>query len=271
LGGIRPSELLGYPVRLFERRVLYLAMDRPPQVKRSMRRMVAKDDVPRLDARMSVWKGPLPFDLRKDVKALANWIGNEYEDIGVVFADSVKDLVPGPSQDEVGSAINMAIQEVMAREIQWLGLHHMRKATGENRRPNSLDDVYGSTWITAGAGSVVLLLAKPGSEVVELSHLKQPAAVVGPLDVFHDHATGTSITQDVSYAIDLMLEQAGASGVLEAELAEAAFKSDDKVACLKVKRMLEKRQRSGARLERLTGGKGGSGGGGTGARWVLKS
>src|SRR5688500_9512898 len=42
----------------------------------------------------------------------------------------------------------------------------------------------------AGAGSVILLWGEPGGALVDLTHLKQPAGDVGPLRVFHDHATG---------------------------------------------------------------------------------
>ena len=47
-------------------------------------------------------------------------------------------------------------------------LAHTRKATGTNTHPNTIDDVYGSTWITAGAGSMILrarnLLARPSGK-----------------------------------------------------------------------------------------------------------
>jgi hypothetical protein len=68
--------------------------------------------------------------------------------------------------------------------------HHQRKATTSNPRPKSLDDVYGSVFVPAGAGSVILLWGTPGAAVIEPSHLKQPAESVGPLDVLHEHDTG---------------------------------------------------------------------------------
>jgi hypothetical protein len=37
------------------------------------------------------------------------------------------------------------------------------------------------TWLTSGAGSVILLNGQPGDPIVSLHHLKQPAAAVGPL------------------------------------------------------------------------------------------
>src|SRR5690606_3764826 len=76
--------------------------------------------------------------------------------------------------------------------------HHERKATsGTSSRGSSLDDVYGSTWLTAGLGSVVQVIGKRGEPQVALHHLKQPAEEVGPLAVEHDHLTGTSTAASV--------------------------------------------------------------------------
>ena len=41
-------------------------------------------------------------------------------------------------------------------------------------KPKRLADVYGSRWLTAGMGSVLLLWGEPGDLVVEVRHLKQP-------------------------------------------------------------------------------------------------
>ena len=43
-----------------------------------------------------------------------------------------------------------------------------------------------------GAGSVVLLWGSAGDVLVELVHLKQPVAQVGPLRIDHDHNTGVT-------------------------------------------------------------------------------
>src|SRR5206468_3155508 len=39
---------------------------------------------------------------------------------------------------------------------------------------------------------VVLLWGQAGDSIVELTHLKQPASPVGPLQIEHDHDTGTT-------------------------------------------------------------------------------
>jgi replicative DNA helicase len=74
--------------------------------------------------------------------------------------------------------------------------HQTKRGAGGQGKPNSLADVYGSGWITAGAGSVILLWGAAGDLVIELSHLKQPAAEVGPLRLVQDHDTGTTRLHD---------------------------------------------------------------------------
>jgi hypothetical protein len=56
--------------------------------------------------------------------------------------------------------------------------------------------VYGSTWLTSGLGSVIVLDGKPGDPTVELRHLKQPAEPVGPLTLRHDHTAGVTVLFD---------------------------------------------------------------------------
>lgn len=265
--GITDDELWGFPVEPEDQRTLYLAMDRPDQIRRSLRRMVTENDRGRLKERLAVWRGPLPFDPLADSSALADWILREYgSDIGSVIVDSYKDLAPGLVGDEVGARLNLAMQEVIARGIQWLGLHHQRKATGENKRPNTLADVYGSVWLTAGVGSVVLLWGEPGGSAVEAIHLKQPLSPVGPLSIGHDHATGASdATEPIAKALDFVA-RAAAAGVTEAQVATELYGSADLWQRRRAKRLLEKLAADyGLRFE--PGGKGGSGGGGQPARW----
>jgi hypothetical protein len=75
-------------------------------------------------------------------------------------------------------------------------LHHERKAANGAKRVQSLDDVYGSIWLTSGLGSVIVLECEPGDPTAELRHLKQPAEPVGPLTLRHDHAAGVTALFD---------------------------------------------------------------------------
>jgi hypothetical protein len=211
--GVRDGVLLGYPVAPSESLVLYLAMDRPRQAARSQRRMVSEDDREKLNAKLVIWRGPLPFNLlREDPSRLADWITEICPECRTIVVDSVKDLAAGIAQDEVGAALNIAWQEVIARDLQLLLLHHERKAAQDGKRHHTLDDVYGSGWLTTGLGSVFALDGEPGDPTIELKHLKQPATPVGPLRVRHDHVTGTTSVATVIELLDLVVG-AGDAGI----------------------------------------------------------
>ena len=180
--------VLGYPVAPATSRTLYVAADRPQQALRSMRRMVSPDQRERLDEALVVWTGP--FDALADREhTLAMF---RQQEIGTVIFDSVKDVAGDVSGGELGAELNRTMQLLVSAGIEVAALHHNRKGQEGNRRPKRLDDLYGSQWIAAGAGSVVYLWGEAGDREVELLHLKQPDNVVGPLNVVHDHRTGTS-------------------------------------------------------------------------------
>ena len=190
--GVLDPELLGYPVTPAER-VLYLAMDRPAQASRSFARMVGEEHRQALGERLVVWKGPLDFSVQRNPEGIfekARAAG-----ASVVVIDSVKDLVAELEKSEPAAKVNAAMQMCVAADIEVVGIHHQRKQQTGAGKPTSLSDVYGSTWLTAGAGSVVLMWGDPGEPIVELSHLKQPVADVGPLHVLHDHINGRTTTE----------------------------------------------------------------------------
>jgi hypothetical protein len=109
-----------------------------------------------------------------------------------VIVDSLKDVALGLTEDETGQGVNQAHQFCVAAGVEVCVLHHQRKTGTDGGKPQRLADVYGSRWITAGSGSVVLLWGQAGDAVVEWSHLKQPAEAVGPFKVKHDHRDGAS-------------------------------------------------------------------------------
>jgi replicative DNA helicase len=186
--GLR-DEVLGFPVVPGKGTLLYFASDRPKQAAKAGRRLFTRDEGPVLKERLVIWKGPILADLRKvptTLLALARLWGAD-----TVIIDSAKDVAPALSTDEGGVALSMALQHLIADDIEVMVLHHQRKPEAGGKA-NTLDDVYGSTFITASAGSVVLLSGKAGDPIVDLIHLKQPIAEVGPLKVEHDHITGIS-------------------------------------------------------------------------------
>lgn len=218
--GIRP-DVLGMPVRPDPRRVLYIAADRPPQAARSMRRMVSEEHREVLGERLDFWRGPLPYSVVKQPYVLAT-MAEEF-DAGTVIIDSLKDIAANLSDEETGAAVNQAMQLACLGGVEVLALHHQRKRQQGASKPKALDDVYGSTWLTAGAGSVLLIWGEAGDAVVELSHLKQPVDAVGPLTLLHDHERGVTVVQG---AIDLLEVVRTSNGLTAQGAARALFKTD---------------------------------------------
>jgi replicative DNA helicase len=236
-------ELLGYTVKPDERLTLYLALDRPQQIARSFKRMVSDADEQQL-AGLVVWKGPLPFNIVKQPERLLELVQEigaiAGTPVGTVCADSLKDMAAPLSSDEVGAAVARAIGGVVAEGIEFAASHHQRKATSENKKPRALDDVYGSTWISAVAGSVILLWGEPGDPIVELTHLKQPAEEVGPLELSHDHQRGVTTRRDRLDAWTV-LQGATSGGVSAADAAQSIFGvTPSKAQVEKVRRRLER-------------------------------
>ncbi len=225
------SKLLGFPIVPGQRRLLYLAMDRPKQAARSFRRMVGEAWRVELDKRISVWQGPPPYDLAKHTNLLLKLCVQA--DADTVVIDSLKDAAIGLTDDEVGAGYNRARQTAIAGGVQLLELHHNRKAlSGAKAERPTIDDVYGSTWLTSGAGSVILLNGAPGDPIVSLHHLKQPADEVGPFKVIHDQTTGQS---QIWHELDLGMLAAQSNGVTAIEVAKALFETDKPTASEKEK------------------------------------
>ncbi|MEW2610239.1 AAA family ATPase [Streptomyces sp. NPDC047880] len=237
------GDVLGFPV-VPGRRVLLLAMDRPSQTRRAGHRIFAADDPAYLNDHLVVWEGPPPYDLAQRTDILAAMCDRVGAD--TVVLDSLKDAAVGLSDDAVGAGYNRARQKALAAGVQVLELHHVVKRGSNGAAPNTMADIYGSTWITSGAGSVVLLWGEAGDPVVSFRHLKQPMDEVGPLQLVHDHGAGTT---RVRHAADLleMARLGGVHGVTAAAAAEAVFETKKPTAAQreKARRRLDKLVTSG--------------------------
>ncbi|MBG6095954.1 AAA family ATPase [Nocardioides luteus] len=216
-------KLLGYPILPGSKRTLYLAMDRPQQAARSMRRMVGEAWRHELDDRLAVWPGPPPHDLGKYPWLLRDLC--EQAGADTVIVDSLKDAFIGLTDDEAAAGWNRARQTAIADGVEVLELQHLRKnPNGIKSAGPTMDDVYGSTWLTSGCGSVVLLTGAPGDPIVGLHHLKQPADPVGPLKVIHDADAGRS---EVWHATDLAtVALATPGGITALDAARVLFDTD---------------------------------------------
>ncbi len=232
------GHVLSHPVEPTKKRVLYLAMDRPNQIRRALARSFAEDERDVLDAALVFWKGPPLSDMAQNTALLTQMC--EYAEADTVIVDSLKDAAVGLSGDEVGAGWNRARQTALAAGVEVLELHHLVKRNANGGEPDSIADIYGSTWLTSGAGSVILLAGAPGDPLVKFRHLKQPMQEVGPYDVIHDHDAGTSTVQSGSDPLEI-LRASGVDGLTAKRLAEFTCPGTPRAADVqKARRRLDK-------------------------------
>ncbi|WP_020170841.1 AAA family ATPase [Gordonia polyisoprenivorans] len=217
--GERPRDVLGLAVRPVPH-VLYLAMDRPRQAARALRRQLGHRDRDYLTEHLTFWKGPPPYDLAKNTGLLTNLAELAHAD--VVIVDSLKDAAIGLSDDEVGAGWNRARQSLLASGRNLLELHHIKKISGD-KKPD-IADVYGSTWITSGAGSVILLNGNPGDPVVRMHHVKQPVEELGPWTLLHEQESGTV---SIHGEVDIVTLAARSGGLTVKAAAKLLFETDN--------------------------------------------
>ncbi|QOK21391.1 AAA family ATPase [Janibacter indicus] len=254
--GLGPRTVLDLPVEPTSSRVLYLAMDRPRQIQRALARLLRHEEHrDTLHERLIIWPGPPPADLAQDTDALARLAHEHGAD--TVFVDSLKDAFLGVSEDGPAAGYNRARQTAIAAGVELIELHHTRKNTASNgakKPPATLSDVYGSTWLTSGAGSVISLDGDAGDAVVELRHLKQPADTIGPLKVLHDSTTGRS---SIFHATDLIALARGNGDITAREAAKALSETDKPTAnqVEKARRRLQALEKSGQLFIYDTGNK----------------
>lgn len=237
------TTVLGLPINPGNKKVLYLAMDRPQQIRRSLRRHFTDAERAQLDERLTVWQGPPPEDLAHNTDLLDQLV--QLAGADTVVIDSLKDAAIGLSEDAVGAGWNRARQKVIARGCQVLELHHNVKRGANGSEPSSIADVFGSAWITAGVGSVILLTGDPGDPIVQMRHVKQPANEVGPWKVIHDHDAGISTVHE---QIDIVEWLRGHELSTAKEVAVAIFDKENPSVAEKEKarRRLERLVTSGA-------------------------
>ena len=220
-GGDGVSRVLGRPVQPGKRNVLYLAMDRPRQARRALRRQFTKDDRDILDERLRIWQGPPPADLARNVLMLTELAA--LADSDTIIIDSLKDAALKLADDETGSGWNRARQMAIEAGAELIELHHPRKAQSDNKKPSKLEDLYGSRWITAGAGSVISLWGEAGDLVVEFVHLKAPAAPAGPWAMAIDPAAGTVHLDKPAVDLVALVGKQGATGLTAIGAAQILF------------------------------------------------
>ncbi len=244
------DNVLGYHLECGNRRVLYLAADRPAQTRRSLERQFCEDDRDVLRDKLRVWPGPPPEDFAKSPETLRQMA--DAFDADTVVIDSLKDVALGLSDDESGAGYNRARQIALVHGIELIELHHQVKRGANGGKPTSLADVYGSTWLTSGAGTVHLLFGDPGDPVVQYTNLKPSMATVGPFSVVHDESGRSRVYQQVDL---VRLASATSHGITAADAAKAIDESSHKPKASdveKARRRLEKLVETG-QLARIDG------------------
>ena len=258
--GLGHREVLGLPVADTGGIVLYLAMDRPRQIARSLQRQFRGDHRQVASARLKVWEGPPPADIAQNPALLLTLALAAGADTVVV--DSLKDAAVGLTNDEVGAGYNRARQHLIAAGIELLELHHTVKRGATGGAPTAAADVYGSAWLSNGTGSIIMLAGDPGDPIVGFRHIRQPAEEVGPWQVCHNQIEGRLTISDafdvVAFVADCGPDGATATGLADAQNAHEGFDSDRarRSAIEKARRQLE-RLAEGGSLVRVEGQRGG--------------
>lgn len=260
------AEVLGMKVQALAGPVLYLAMDRPEQARRSMARQFHPDEREVVAGMLKFWKGPPVADFGVDPEAMLRMV--DEAGCAAVIVDSIKDAALGLSDDRVGGAYNRARQLVLAHGVEVLELHHVTKGGKDGGPAKTINDVYGSTWLTSGAGSVLFLHGEPGDPVVSMSHLKQPMDELPPTQIIHDPVTGLSAVYHNADTdlIELARNSAG-NGITARDSARAIYSTEEPTSaqCEKARRELDKKAKAGLLVQiPSTGGKGR----GNVARWL---
>jgi AAA domain len=241
--GLLP-DAVGWPVVPGGSKILYLALDRPKQIARAMKRLARTDHWPILRERLVVRNGPLPVDICDE----REWLRDQALEIGAdtIVVDSLKDVVPNPSDEDRAGRYNQARQIALAAGVEWIELHHNRKGGVGNKEPNTLDDVYGSRWLTAGAGSVVSLFGEAGDVVVSMKQLKTPSGEFFPRKILLDKDTGL-IRPFEELTIEILLGRVGRSGASARRLAEQLFntKKPDQNQIVKTRSKLKRMVKAG--------------------------
>jgi hypothetical protein len=233
------SHLLGLPIKAGSERVLYIAADRPRQIARAFQRSFTEADREILRDRLVVWRGPPPFDIGREPDKLAPFVLSHEAD--TLLIDSLTNVALDLVKDEAGARVNHALHLTSAEGVEVVFQHHQRKASASNPKPRTLSDVYGSQWLTSGAGSVLLLWGEAGDPVIDLNQLKPVIGEGANMRVLVDHEHGT-LERQGDFDPAVMLAKAGDNGLTAADAARLLYEADkpSRAQVEKARRQLER-------------------------------
>lgn len=115
---------------------------------------------------------PIYMDTPSGRNLVEQWIGDNHLEGAII--DSLGSSVAGELSSEGPSKAIMDWNDHIRQRFDcftWF-IHHHRKPSGDNKRPNKLADVYGSHWLTARATAVTCLWDTSGGNTLQVIPLK---------------------------------------------------------------------------------------------------
>jgi len=132
---------------------------------------------------------PLYLNFTKEQEFLEDWIAENKLD-GVII-DSLGSTTSNELSDESSAKSLMDFNDRLRQRHNCFTffIHHHRKSSGDNKKPNKLDDVYGNRYLTARATTVYCLWANPNDNALTGIPLKVRLAAKPPVTSIY--RTGT--------------------------------------------------------------------------------
>ena len=128
---------------------------------------------------------PLYLNYTKEQEFLEEWIAENKLD-GIIL-DSLGSTTSNELSDESAAKILMDFNDRIRQRHNCFTffVHHHRKASGDNKKPNKLDDVYGNRYLTARATTVYCLWNDPSNPALIGIPLKVRLAAKPPIVEIH--------------------------------------------------------------------------------------
>lgn len=113
----------------------------------------------------------LLFDQSADRKAIETFL-ETYKPEVAAFDSLSKTTMNSLDESSTKAVMDFADHIRMDHDCSVIFIHHDRKAQIGNRKPKSLEDVYGSFYITATATTVIGMWSNPNTFEIEINYLK---------------------------------------------------------------------------------------------------
>lgn len=128
---------------------------------------------------------PLYLNQTKEQEFLEEWVAENK--LNGIILDSLGSTTSNELSDESAAKILMDFNDRLRQRHNCFTffIHHHRKASGDNKKPNKLDDVYGNRYLTARATTVYCLWNDASSSALSGIPLKVRLAAKPPIVTIH--------------------------------------------------------------------------------------